>query len=96
MKSTFLVCLLTTVTMVSVAGCSINDEMAGTEGMMSRKENPAGQGNDEADFLWLEDIDGERALEWVRARNEDALKTLQDDPRYAALRAEAEKIYTAS
>jgi prolyl oligopeptidase len=33
-------------------------------------------------FLWLEDIEGERALTWVRAQNERSLKQLQGDARY--------------
>ncbi len=32
-------------------------------------------------FLWLEDIEGERALSWVRAQNERSLKQLTSDPR---------------
>jgi prolyl oligopeptidase len=33
-------------------------------------------------FLWLEDIEGERALTWVRAQNERSLKQLTSDARY--------------
>ena len=33
-------------------------------------------------FLWLEDVQGERALDWVRERNAKSLGTLQGDPRY--------------
>lgn len=36
-------------------------------------------------FLWLEDIEGEKALEWVEARNTESLKILQDLPEYQAL-----------
>ncbi len=36
-------------------------------------------------YRWLEDIEGERALEWVRGRNREALNVLQGDPRYDAL-----------
>ena len=36
--------------------------------------------------LWLEDISGDRAMAWVRARNAAADKTFADDPRYAPLR----------
>src|SRR5262245_18958460 len=28
-------------------------------------------------YLWLEDVEGERALDWVRARNADAAKALE-------------------
>ncbi len=33
-------------------------------------------------FLWLEDVEGERALTWVRAQNERSLKQLTSDRRY--------------
>jgi prolyl oligopeptidase len=33
-------------------------------------------------FLWLEDIEGKRALDWVRAQNERSLGQLTADPRY--------------
>ena len=33
-------------------------------------------------FLWLEDVEGERALTWVRAQNERSLKQLTSDARY--------------
>lgn len=36
--------------------------------------------------LWLEDITGDRALAWVRARNAQSQKVLEADPDFAALR----------
>jgi prolyl oligopeptidase len=33
-------------------------------------------------FLWLEDVDGDKALTWVRAQNERSLKALTSDPRF--------------
>ncbi len=35
-------------------------------------------------FLWLEDIDGKRALEWVQRQNERSLEHLSGDARYPA------------
>lgn len=43
-------------------------------------------------WLWLEEVEGERAMEWVRAHNERSLGVLQGDPRYARLHAEALEI----
>ena len=37
-------------------------------------------------FLYLEEIEGERALAWARKENERSLGTLQADPRYAPVR----------
>lgn len=33
-------------------------------------------------FLWLEEVEGERALSWVRSQNERSLAELTKDPRY--------------
>ncbi len=39
-------------------------------------------------YLWLEEVQGERALAWVRGRNAASEALLQAEPGYAALRAE--------
>jgi prolyl oligopeptidase len=36
-------------------------------------------------YLWLEEIESERALDWVRAQNARSLPVLENDPRYEAL-----------
>lgn len=43
-------------------------------------------GEDNVDpFLWLEDIEGEKALEWVKSRNVESLEILQTLPEYQPL-----------
>jgi prolyl oligopeptidase len=43
----------------------------------------------EADpYEWLETVEGDRALAWVRAENERSLAVLKGDPRFAALQSE--------
>lgn len=37
-------------------------------------------------YQWLEEVQGERALAWVRERNAQSLKTLQARPEYASIR----------
>ncbi|MBR9974357.1 MAG: S9 family peptidase [Bacteroidetes bacterium] len=37
-------------------------------------------------YLWLEDVNGQRALEWVRARNAATVAELRQFPEYPALR----------
>jgi prolyl oligopeptidase len=37
-------------------------------------------------WLWLEEVEGERALAWVRERNAEAKAALEDAPGFAALR----------
>ena len=47
-------------------------------------------------FLWLEDVQGERALSWVRERNTRSLGVLEGDSRFAGLRASALEIVNAA
>jgi prolyl oligopeptidase len=54
---------------------------------MDRTDTEAAASSDP--FLWLEEIEGERALDWVRAQNQRSLADLQGDPRYAQLEREA-------
>jgi prolyl oligopeptidase len=47
-------------------------------------------------FLWLEEVEGPAALQWVRAENARSLALLEGDPRYAALCREALAVITAA
>ena len=40
-------------------------------------------------YLWLEDVESERALNWVRAQNARSLGALEADPRFAPLLQDA-------
>jgi prolyl oligopeptidase len=44
---------------------------------------------------WLEEVLGDKALDWVRSRNASTLKTLQAYPGYAGLRQDALKVLNA-
>jgi prolyl oligopeptidase len=46
-------------------------------------------------FVWLEQLEGPRALEWVKAENAKTLAVLQKDPRFAMFRAQAFEIRAA-
>jgi prolyl oligopeptidase len=46
-------------------------------------------------FLWLEEVEGERALAWAREQNARTLAELQGDPRFARFEAEARRILEA-
>ena len=46
-------------------------------------------------LLWLEDVQGERALAWVREQNLRSQKLLQARPEYAATRARLLQILNA-
>lgn len=51
---------------------------------------------EEDPFLWLEEVQGPRALEWVRAQNAKTESALEKDPRFAPFQAEALRIFTAT
>jgi prolyl oligopeptidase len=49
--------------------------------------------SDAADkYIWLEDVNSPRSMEWVRAENARTAKVLEADPRFATYQAEALKI----
>jgi prolyl oligopeptidase len=43
-------------------------------------------------FSWLEEIEGEKALDWARAENARSLSIIESDPRFAPMREEARAI----
>jgi prolyl oligopeptidase len=47
-------------------------------------------------FLWLEEVQGARALEWVKAQNAKTLAVLEKDPRFETFHAEALTLLTAT
>ncbi|HZI16300.1 MAG TPA: prolyl oligopeptidase family serine peptidase [Myxococcus sp.] len=51
---------------------------------------------EEDPFLWLEEVQGARALEWVKAQNERTLAVLKKAPRFESLHAEALALLTAT
>src|SRR5437762_2877311 len=50
---------------------------------------------DKDPYLWLEDLEGKKALEWVRRENDRSLKPLEADPRYAPTEKAIHEILTA-
>src|ERR1700679_2002211 len=46
-------------------------------------------------YLWLEDTNSPRAMDWVKAEDARSLKVLEADPHYAAFYADALKIAVA-
>jgi prolyl oligopeptidase len=43
-------------------------------------------------YIWLEEVEGERAMAWVNAQNERSLGVLRGDPRYEGLHQQALEI----
>jgi prolyl oligopeptidase len=48
------------------------------------------------EFLWLEEVEGERALSWVKARNKESVGELEGDARYQPFYDKAVAIVTAT
>lgn len=62
--------------------------------MLSRILQPVTNTNDP--HLWLEDVEGDDALAWVREQNERTLDNLQTDDRYAGFEAAALEVLTSN
>ena len=74
----------TTLAALVLAACSTTADTTNTApeatGMAMTGEDP---------YLWLEEVEGERALAWVREQNTRSLAQLEADPRFAQLHADA-------
>lgn len=64
-----------------VAACSSTSTTSATA------SSPTMTGEDP--YLWLEEVEGDRALTWVREQNARSLPQLENDPRFAALLTDA-------
>ena len=60
--------------------------------MPEKKEAQTSMAETEDPYLWLEEVEGERAISWVKGENERSLAELQGDYRYEPLLAEAKAI----
>jgi len=47
-------------------------------------------------YLWLEEVEGDRAIAWAKARNAESLAALEGDPRFAPMLDEARSILTST
>ncbi len=69
--------------------------MADTSDTAAESDAPRANSGAQDPYLWLEEVEGTRALDQVRAWNAEGLARLQNDPRYAALEADALAIVNA-
>ena len=60
-----------------------------------RADAPADSADANDPYLWLEQLDSERAMDWVRGQNAQTLSVLEHDQRYPALYADALTIVQA-
>jgi prolyl oligopeptidase len=75
-------------TAVFLGSCSTTGSAPMTSSASTSASTPAAQAGVDA-YLWLEDIEGERARAWVREQNARSLAALEGDARYAQLHADA-------
>ena len=61
---------------IVLASCSTTATTPATDTASMTSEDP---------YLWLEEVEGERALAWVREQNQRSLAVLEGDPRFAQL-----------
>jgi prolyl oligopeptidase len=83
--------------MILAAACSsapVEVAGGGEKPFMPKSLEPAAV-NAADEFLWLEEVWGERAIAWVNGQNEKTLAVLKADPRYEPFRKEALTILTA-
>ncbi|MAW79154.1 MAG: S9 family peptidase [Parvularcula sp.] len=55
----------------------------------------AAPAQDDDPFLWLEAVEGEKALDWVREQNARSLEVLENDPRFEPMYEEALSVLTS-
>ena len=60
--------------------------LAASPHLMSQTTTPAATPPSNDPYLWLEEVQGERALAWVREKNAESEKLLQADPRFVPTR----------
>ena len=63
---------------------------------VSAKVDSATTGYTDDPFLWLEEVEGERALDWVKTQSDGTLGKLSADARFATLERNARQILEAS
>ncbi|MEE9329132.1 MAG: hypothetical protein V3V30_03275, partial [Parvularculaceae bacterium] len=77
--------------LVACSSAPMNEE----EKTMAMKTAKAATPETVDQFLWLEEVEGEKPLEKVRSWNKRTLDELEQDPRYEGLLAEAKAILTS-
>jgi prolyl oligopeptidase len=71
-------------TTIALGGVLFVIMMAGVRAQQSRAVQPAASAGDP--YLWLEDVTGDQALEWVKARNAESMAELASTPSFQGLK----------
>ena len=102
MTHTIKAALLASAASLSLAACATDeatetDNTTPKDAAMATEEAPMTAADDTTKdpYLWLEEVEGERALAWVREQNARSLAELEAVPAYDAMLAEARAILTS-
>ena len=107
MTKTLKAALLTGAALLSLQACATDDAsstpgtdtkdnaMATQEAATADATTSKGTDGQDDPYLWLEEVEGERALSWVREQNERSLTELEAVPAYEAMLSEARAILTS-
>ncbi|WP_247119187.1 prolyl oligopeptidase family serine peptidase [Kordiimonas marina] len=69
--------------------------LMGASGAHAAEPADSAQMTDKDPYLWLENVEGKKALDWVHMENKRSLGVLEADPRFEKLKARALKDYDA-
>jgi len=87
--------LLATSALVSGSLMTLTPAIADDDAKPAEARTPLAELGKDDPYLWMEEIEGTRALDWAKAQNARSLGVLQGDPRYADLEAKALSILNA-
>ena len=72
------------------------DQIIGKHSRKDSRKDSAQASDSDDEFLWLEEVQGDRALDWVRERNAHSQGVLQAAPGFEALRADIQAVLDAT
>ena len=81
--------ILATLSALALVACTTTETPETNVAETETAEMPTTETADTDPYLWLEDVEGEEALTWVKSQNARTLAELQADPRYAGFEAAA-------
>jgi prolyl oligopeptidase len=80
---------------IHVTGCGSSTTDASVPPHVPQDEESSTMAPAEDPYLWLEEVEGERALAWVRTENERSTQRLEGHPLFEAIRAKNLEILTS-
>src|SRR5947207_1950955 len=86
--------LVLLVSILSLISCSTPSPFQrGWPPKNNQKSNPMELKNTDDSYLWLEEVESPKALDWAKAQNLQSTSLLEKDPRYKQIETDLEKIF---